>query len=123
MRYLPALATAYIDSAATTTFTAATDTYYVVDTAAAAVTAILPAGVALGHWIVIQNAPANGFQLGGTTAGNNVTVQGSSGETFEGTTTDTISPPTSTVTAAAHKFFPAGGSPSPGWTGGGWAVL
>lgn len=123
MRYLQALTLVYVDSASTASLTAAADTYYIVDTATAAVTITLPSGIAIGHWIVVQNAPASGFQMGGAVTGSNVTVAAGSGETLEGASTDTVVPPVSTVTAAAHKYFPVGAAAATSGFGAGWAVM
>ena len=122
MQSLPALIQTYIDSNVTTSFTAVSDTYYVVDTAIAAVTITLPIGVTIGHQIVIQNAPATGPQLGGVTVGHNITVNGGSGETVEGGS-DTIVPPTTLTTPASRKYFPVGSASSNSGFGAGWVGL
>lgn len=113
----------YVDSARTTSVTAEVDTYYVVDTASAAVTITFPTGVALGHWIVVQNAPAGGLQLpGGSNPGHDVTLVAGNGETFEGDSSVTVSAPMSRTTAACRQYFPV----DPRWAGqsgfgAGWA--
>jgi hypothetical protein len=112
----------YVNSADTTSVTAAVDTYYVVDTASTAVTITFPAGVAIGHWIIVQNAPAGGLQLGGTNPGHDVTVVAGDGETFEGDSSVTVSPPTSRTTAACRQYFPVGPeSADQSGFGAGWA--
>lgn len=121
--YLAALTQVYINSAFITSVTAVIDTYYVADTATAPVAITLPQGVPSGHWIVVQNAPNNGPQMGGGTVGNNVTVQAGGAETLEGSATDIVVPPVSTVTAAAHKYFPVGTSSGSSGFGAGWVVL
>jgi hypothetical protein len=111
---------AYVDSDVDL---AEVDTYYVVDTASAAVTITFPTGVAVGHWIIVQNAPAGGPQLpGGGNPGHDVTVIAGDGETFEGDSPVTIGPPTSRTTAACHQFFPVGpGQAGQSGFGPGWA--
>jgi len=111
----------YVDSAQTTSVTAAADTYYVVDTASAAVTIKFPTAVAIGHWIVVQNAPAGGKQLGGTSAGHNVTLVAGAGETFEGASSVALSPPTGSTTAACRQYFPVGSQAAQSGFGPGWA--
>lgn len=122
MTALTALTQTYVDSSVTTSLTASVNTLYVVDTAAAAVTVTLPSAVAIGNWVVIVNAPANGPQMGGTAPGNNITVAASGGETIEGSSTFTRHPPTSLVTAATSKFWPAGAASGSTGFGAGWAV-
>lgn len=112
--YLAALTVSYVDSAVTTSFTAQPDVYYVIDTATAGVTVTLPTGTAIGHSIVIANAPANGPQRGGVVAGNNLTIDPGAGETIEGNASDTLGPPTSTVTAATRQYFPTGANSGSG---------
>jgi hypothetical protein len=121
MKTLPALTQVYVDSAVTTSLTMAIDHYYVVDTAVAAVTLTLPTGVNIGHWIVIQNAPANGPQLGGGTVGNNINVKSGTGETVEGSKNDSaLSPPTGPTTAKGRIYFPTGPNSSGSGFGTGW---
>lgn len=114
---------AYVDSAQTTSVIAEVDTYYVVDTASAAVTITFPAGVTLGHWIVVQNAPAGGLQLpGGTNPGHDVTLVAGNGETFEGDSSVTVTAPTSRTTAASRQYFPVDPSrAAQSGFGAGWA--
>lgn len=120
MTDLAVLTQVYVDSGSTTTLTASANTFYVVDTAAHAVTITLPAGVAIGNWIIVLNAPLNGPQMGGTVPGHTITVAASGGETIEGSATTTRTPPTSLVTAATSRFWPVGAAPSSGF-GAGWA--
>ena len=122
MQYLQSLTQVYVDSSITTTLTATVDTYYVVDTAVAAVTITLPVGVPIGHCIVVQNAPATGFQLGGSTTGHNVTVNAGGSETIEGGSA-TVVPPTTAATPAAQKYFPVGSASGSSGFGAGWVIL
>jgi len=117
VNYLPATPTVNIDSGSETSFTASLDTYYIIDTASAAVTVTLPVGAdSDGHWVIIQNSPAGGYQVGGTVAGNSITIQSQSSEdiTTTGTTSESLGPPTSTVTAACRRYFPTGANSGTG---------
>ncbi len=113
----------YVNSDQTKSVTAEVDTYYVVDTASAAVTITFPTAVTLGHWIVVQNAPAGGLQLpGGSNPGHDVTLIAGNDETFEGDSSVSVSAPTSRTTAACRQYFPV----DPRWAGqsgfgAGWA--
>lgn len=116
--YQQAQAFAYIDSAVTTSFTASPSTYYVVDTAAAPVTCTLPPGIAIGQVVTVQNAPASGFQQGGTVPGNNLVINTTSPEVFDdGTASQALGPPTSMITAAARTYYPTGPSAQAGFNG------
>lgn len=97
-----------VNSAVTTTVTAVAGGYYVIDTATAAVTVNLPAGASSTDWITIQNAPASGPQVGGATPGHTITINPAAGETIEGSSSDSLGPPTSTVTAACRRYYPTG---------------
>ena len=106
-----------VDSGSVTSFTASLDTYYVIDTATAAVTVTLPVGASSdGHWLIIQNAPADGYQVGGTVAGHDITIQTQASEdlVITGQTSQTLSAPTSTVTAACKRYFPTGANSGTG---------
>lgn len=110
----------YIDSAATTSFTAQPSRYYVVDTAHAAVTCTLPPNIPVGQVVTVQNAPANGAQMGGPVNGNNLTIQTTSPEVFDdGGTSQGLGPPSSLITAAARTYNPTGGIAQAGYDG--WA--
>lgn len=122
MTALAALTQVYVNSATTTSLTASVNTLYVIDTAHAGVTLTLPSGVAIGNWVVVINAPAGGFQMGGTAAGNGVTVAASGGETIEGNATFNRKAPTSLITAGTSKFWPAGAASGSTGFGAGWAV-
>jgi hypothetical protein len=115
--YLPATTVVDVDSADTTSLDAELDTYYIIDTATAGVTITLPDGASSdGHWVIIQNAPAGGFQVGGSVAGNNVTIEtsGSDDLVIAGSSSESLGPPTSTVTAACKRFFPTGNNSGTG---------
>jgi len=110
----------YIDSAVTSVLLASPDTYYVVDTVMTAVTITLPPMLPVGQVITIQNAPNNGLQMGGTAPGNNVNILTTYPETFDdGTASQALGPPTSTITAAARTYYPTGGVAQAGFAG--WA--
>lgn len=116
--YQEAQSFTYIDSAVTTDFTAAPSTYYVVDTKVAAVTCHLPAAVPVGKVITVQNAPAGGAQVGGTNAGNNLTITTTSPEVFDdGSTSQGLGPPSSPITAAARIYYPTGTGSQAGFNG------
>jgi hypothetical protein len=119
MKFLTAPKMTYLDSALVTSVDAQVDHYYVVDTAAAAVQITFPAGVGIGHWIIVQNAPANGPQLGGT-AGHDITIRPGPGETIEGRPQDVLGPPRSEVTAAARPYHPTGEAAANSGFGPGW---
>jgi hypothetical protein len=116
--YEQAQAQAYIDSSVTTSFTASPGTDYTIDTATAAVTATLPAAGTIGQVITLRNAPANGPQMGGTVTGNTLTILTTSPETFDdGTSSDTLGPPTSMITAACRTYYPTGPGTQAGFNG------
>jgi hypothetical protein len=116
--YQKAQAIVTINSATTTMVTATPDTFYLIDTATAAVTVTLPASVEPGSVVSVQNFPAGGFQVGGTVVGNNLTIQTTSPETFDdGGTSQGLGPPSSEITAAARTYFPTGTDSQAGYNG------
>jgi hypothetical protein len=110
----------YVDSALTVAFEADPNVWYVVDTAAHPVTATMPVGVGIGHWVIISNAPVGGAQQGGTARGNSVTVCAGPGETMEGRPSETIGPPTGLTTAACRPYHPTGSAAASSGFGPGW---
>ena len=114
------LSFAYIDSAVTSEFTATQDMYYVVDTFAGPVTVILPSGIQIGHWFLIQNAPAGGFQQGGANAGNDITITPSGGESIEGSASTTLPAPANATQAKGRSHWPTGRRSNSSGFGPGW---
>jgi hypothetical protein len=107
-----------VDSSVTTLLDAQPGCFYIIDTSAAAVTVVLPAGIAIGDVITVQNFPAGGFQVGGTVAGNNLVIDTTSPELFDdGSSSQTLGPPTSAITAAARTYYPTGPGSQAGFNG------
>lgn len=113
-----AQAMVYVDSSLNTVVEAVAGTYYVVDTAFAAVVIQLPPGAALGEVITVKNAPNNGAQMGGSVPGNNLTITTTSPEVFDdGSTSQGLGPPATLITAAARTYYPTGPGAQAGFNG------
>jgi len=120
--YLPACTVVNVDSGTDTAIDAELDHYYYIDTDDADVTVTLPSGedATGGHWIIIQNAPATGKQVGGSSVGNDVIIAAQAGETINGNSSETLGPPTSIITATCRRYYPSGDNSG---TGAGQAGL
>lgn len=95
--------------------------WHIVDTSSGLpVTVVLPSGLDVGCRICIQNAPANGYQMGGTNPGATITIEASNGETIEGASSVTLGAPTSSTQTKGPAFYPTGAFAAESGFGAGW---